>query len=108
MSPEPGSRPPIEVSVADWTAGYEAGWTAGYRAAMTVLDEAGAFLATTLQPSHALDVIQARRATGGGDGGRESVQRESDHRDPTQVAAARVRVYASWGLTPPDTPQETP
>jgi hypothetical protein len=81
-------------SVADYTAGYEAGYTAGYRAAMTVLDDAGAFLATTLQPSTALDVVHARRHV--------ASPADSDRWSARDVAERRRRTYASWGLTPPD------
>ncbi len=80
--------------MADWTAGYEAGWTAGYRAAMTVLDEAGAFLAATLQPVRRARRHPARRPA--------QARPAPTGRRPRDVAERRRRTYASWGLTPPD------
>ena len=84
--------PPVEVSVADWTAGYEAGYSAGYLAARTALDDAARALAA-LQPSRALDVSDARARTQAPD--------EPDHSDPAAMAAYRARIYASWGLPAP-------
>ncbi len=80
------------VSVADWTAGYEAGWTAGYLAARTVLDEAAGYLARTLRPSAAIQVAEHRRA------GASS----STWRTPAERDDYRHKVYASWGLSAPE------
>lgn len=88
----------VEVSVADWTAGYEAGWAAGHRAARTALDDAARALAA-LRPSHAVDVAQARTCSRPAAG-------EPDFNDPTALAAYRARIYASWGLPPPDSDEE--
>ena len=89
---------PVAVSVADWTAGYEAGWSAGYRAARTTLDDAARALAA-LQPSRALAIGEARASAG-------RRTDEPDHGDPAAMAAYRARIYASWGLPPPTEPDE--
>lgn len=80
------------VSVADWTAGYEAGWTAGYHAARTALDDAAALLARTLRPVAAVDVAEHRH---------HASTSPSAWRTPAERDAYRARVYASWGLPAP-------
>ncbi|WP_143448520.1 hypothetical protein [Kineosporia sp. A_224] len=100
--PGRGPVPTVGVSVADWTAGYEAGWAAGHHAARGALDDAAADLAG-LRPSRAVDTVHARRT-------QQQVGRrpgEPDHDDPAALAAYRTQIYASWGLTPPPTPQTT-
>ena len=95
---EPAAPPPAVVSsVADWTAGYEAGWTAGYHAARTALDDAAAHLVRTLRPSEAVEVAEHRR---------RADRQPAAWRTPTERDAYRARVHASWGLTPPDSSQD--
>ncbi|MBI4942491.1 hypothetical protein [Kineosporia sp. R_H_3] len=94
--PGRGPVPMVGASVADWTAGYEAGWAAGHHAARTALDDAAADLAG-LGPSRAVDTVHARRT-------QQQVGRrpgEPDHDDPAALAAYRAQIYASWGLPPP-------
>ncbi|WP_158220369.1 hypothetical protein [Kineosporia sp. A_224] len=95
-SPRTQQAPP-PASIADWTAGYEAGWSAGYLAAREALDAAGSFLADTLRPSRALEVSTARSALA--QPGRRPG--EPDFHDPAAVAAHRAAIYASWGLPCP-------
>lgn len=95
-SPRAQQTPP-PASIADWTAGYEAGWSAGYLAAREALDAAGSFLADTLRPSRALEVSTAR--SGLAQPGRQPG--EPDFQDPAAVAAYRAAIRASWGLPCP-------
>ncbi len=83
-----------QVSVADWTAGYEAGWTAGYYAARTALDDAATHLATTLRPARAVELAQARRRPG--------VSAHQEWRTEVERTDYTRRVHASWGLPPPE------
>jgi len=87
----------ITVSIADWTAGYEAGWSAGYHAARTALDEAATHLARTLRPAEAVEVAERRRRAAGS---------PSAWRTPAERDAYRHRVLASWGLAAPSTPPD--
>jgi hypothetical protein len=79
---------PSGVDSTHVSTDYLAGYSDGYRAAISVLDEAGAFL-STLKPSQALDVAAARG-------------RRDTYPTPAQTAAQiRADAYISWGL--PDT-----
>ena len=68
---------------------YLAGYSDGYRAAMCVLDEAGAFLSTTLRPAEAIDLACVRARAGTRTGPDLTGQQ------------LRAHAYASWDLPLP-------
>jgi hypothetical protein len=71
---------------------YLSGYSDGYRAALSVLDEAGAFLAAQ-RPSQGLAAAAARA-------------RRDTYAQPAKTAEQlRANAYASWGLTDPRTQQ---
>ena len=78
-SPEP---PPRSIE-------YLAGYSDGYRTAMSVLDEAAAFLSTTLRPADAVDLAAARV---------DAIRRPDSGLTGDQL---RARAYTSWDLPLP-------
>ena len=89
-SPVGGSSPASSQA----STAYLAGYSDGYRAAISVLDEAGAFLAT-LKPSQALDLAAAR--------GRRDTS-PTPAKTPAQI---RADAYTSWDLPNPGAGQGT-
>ena len=85
--PEPaGAHAPAEPTRS---IEYLDGYSDGYRTAMSVLDEAAAFLSTTLRPADAVDLAAARA---------DAIRRTDQGLTGEQL---RARAYTSWDLPLP-------
>ena len=92
--PAAGTARGSSPDCAQPSTAYLAGYSDGYRAAISVLDEAGAFLAT-LKPSQALDLAAARG-------------RRDTYPAPAKTAdQMRADAYTSWDLPNPGAGQGT-